>query len=57
MQRIESTHLTLRAEPHTSSGSRAWCAARGIFYFQETERTHDLVLGLFINRYEFGLSL
>jgi hypothetical protein len=25
--------------------------------FSKTERMHDLVIGLFINRYEFGLSL
>ena len=25
--------------------------------FSKTEEMHDLVIGLFINRYEFGLSL
>ena len=25
--------------------------------FSKTEQMHDLVIGLFINRYEFGLSL
>ena len=25
--------------------------------FSKTERMHDLVIGLFINRYEFGVSL
>jgi insertion element IS1 protein InsB len=25
--------------------------------FSKTERMHDLVIGLFINRYEFGLQI
>ena len=49
MQRIESKHITLR--------TRIKRLVRRTICFSKTERMHDLVIGLFINRYEFGLSL
>ena len=48
-QRIESTHINLR--------TRIKRLVRRTLCFSKTERMHDLVLGLFINRYEFGRPL
>jgi len=45
-QKIESTHLNLR--------TRIKRLVRRTLCFSKTERMHDLVIGLFINRYEFG---
>ena len=49
MQRIESKHITLR--------TRIKRLVRRTIYFSKTEHMHDLVVGLFINRYEFGVSI
>ncbi len=46
-QRIERKHLELR--------TRIKRLARKTICFSKTEEMHDLVIGLFINRYEFGL--
>jgi len=46
-QRIEQKHLRLR--------TRIKRLARKTICFSKTEEMHDLVIGLFINRYEFGL--
>jgi insertion element IS1 protein InsB len=46
MQRIESKHLNLR--------TRIKRLVRRTICFSKTERMHDLVIGLFVNRYEFG---
>ena len=46
MQKIESKHSKLRTRIKRL-GRRTIC-------FSKTERMHDLVIGLFINRYEFG---
>jgi insertion element IS1 protein InsB len=46
-QKIESKHTTLRA--------RIKRLARRTICFSKTEEMHDLVIGLFINRYEFGV--
>jgi insertion element IS1 protein InsB len=46
MQRIESKHINLR--------TRIKRLVRRTICFSKTERMHDLVIGLFINRYEFG---
>ncbi len=46
-QRIERKHLTLR--------TRIKRLARRTICFSKTERMHDIVLGMFINRYEFGV--
>jgi insertion element IS1 protein InsB len=48
-QKIESEHSTLRTR-----SKRLVCRTIGL---SKTERLHDVVLGLFINRYEFGRSL
>jgi len=48
-QKIESKHINLR--------TRMKRLVRRTICFSKTEQMHDLVIGLFINRYEFGLSL
>ena len=48
-QKIESKHIKLR--------TRMKRLVRRTICFSKTEQMHDLVIGLFINRYEFGLSL
>ena len=48
-QKIESKHINLR--------TRIKRLVRRTICFSKTERMHDLVLGLFINRYEFGRPL
>lgn len=48
-QKIERKHLTLR--------TRIKRLARKTICFSKSERMHDIVLGLFINRYEFGLCI
>ena len=48
-QKIESKHINLR--------TRIKRVGRRTICFSKTERMHDLVIGLFINRYEFGRLL
>jgi insertion element IS1 protein InsB len=48
-QRIEQKHLRLR--------TRIKRLARETICFSKTEEMHDIVIGLFINRYEFGLPV
>jgi insertion element IS1 protein InsB len=48
-QKIESKHINLRA--------RIKRLVRRTICFSKTERMHDLVIGLFVNRYEFGRAL
>ncbi len=48
-QRIERKHLRLR--------TRIKRLACKTICFSKTEEMHDLVIGLFINRYEFGLPI
>ena len=48
-QRIERKHLTLR--------TRIKRLGRKTICFSKTEEMHDTVIGLYINRYEFGLQL
>jgi insertion element IS1 protein InsB len=45
-QRIERKHLTLR--------TRIKRLARKTICFSKSVQMHDLVIGLFVNRYEFG---
>jgi insertion element IS1 protein InsB len=45
MQRIESKHINLR--------TRIKRLVRRTICFSKTERMHDLIIGLFVNRYEF----
>ena len=49
MQRIESKRITLQA-PIKRLVRRTIC-------FSKTERMHDPVIGLFVNRYEFGRAI
>lgn len=48
-QRIERKHLRLR--------TRIKRLTRKTICFSKSEEMHDLVIGLFINRYEFGLNI
>lgn len=48
-QRVEQKHLRLR--------TRIKRLTRKTICFSKTEEMHDLVIGLFINRYEFGLPV
>ena len=48
-QRIERKHLGLRTRIKRLTG-KTIC-------FSRSEKMHDLVIGLFINRYEFGLKI
>ena len=48
-QKIESKHINLR--------TRIKRFMRRTICFSKTEQMHDLVIGLFINRYEFGQAL
>jgi insertion element IS1 protein InsB len=48
-QKIENKHINLR--------TRIKRLVRRTLCFSKTERMHDLVIGLFINRYEFGLLI
>ena len=48
-QKIESKHINLR--------TRMKRLVRRTLCFSKTEHMHDLVIGLFINRYEFGQPL
>lgn len=48
-QKIERKHLTLR--------TRIKRLTRKTICFSKSEKMHDIVIGLFINRYEFGLAI
>jgi insertion element IS1 protein InsB len=48
-QKIERKHLTLRA--------RIKRLARKTVCFSKSVQMHDIVIGLFVNRYEFGMSV
>jgi insertion element IS1 protein InsB len=48
-QQIERKHLTLRI--------RIKRLARKTICFSKSIQMHDIVIGLFVNRYEFGLTL
>ena len=48
-QKIESKHINLR--------TRIKRLVRRTLCFSKTERMHDLVIGLFINRYAFGRAI
>jgi IS1 family transposase len=48
-QTIESTHINLR--------TRIKRLVRRTVCFSKTTTMHDLVIGLFMNRYEFGVAI
>jgi insertion element IS1 protein InsB len=49
MQKSESKHMNLR--------TRIKRLVRRTICFSKTERLHDLMIGLLINRYAFGVSI
>ena len=49
MQKIERKHLTFR--------TRLKRLARQTLCFSRSTATHDAVIGLFMNRYEFGIAV
>jgi insertion element IS1 protein InsB len=49
MQKIESKHINLR--------TRIKRLVRRTLCFSKTERMHDLVIGLLVNRYEFRRAI
>lgn len=49
MQKIESKHINLR--------TRIKRLVRRTICFSKTIQMYDIVIGLFINRYEFGVSV
>jgi insertion element IS1 protein InsB len=49
MQKIERQHLRLR--------TRIKRLTRQTICFSKSIQMHDLVIGLFVNRYEFGLVM
>ena len=49
MQQIERKHLTLR--------TRITRLVRKTICFSRSTQMHDIVIGLFVNRYEFGLPV
>jgi insertion element IS1 protein InsB len=49
MQKIECKHINLRTPPKR--------LARRTICFSKTIVMHDIVIGLFLNRYEFGLAI
>jgi insertion element IS1 protein InsB len=49
MQKIESKHINLRTPIKR--------LARKNICFPKTIQMHDIVIGLFINRYDFGVSV
>ncbi len=49
MQKIERKYLTLR--------TRIKRLARQTICFSKSEEMHDIIIGLFINRHEFGLDI
>lgn len=48
-QKIERKHLTLR--------TRIKRLARKTICFSKLEKMHDIIIGLFVNRYEFGIAV
>ncbi len=48
-QKIERKHLTLR--------TRIKRLARKTICFSKSEKMHDILIGMFINRYEFGIEI
>ncbi len=48
-QKIERKHLTLR--------TRIKRLVRKTICFSKSKQMHDIVIGLFVNRYEFGVSI
>jgi insertion element IS1 protein InsB len=56
-QGIERKHLTLRTRIKRMPLAERSSIARKTICFSKSEWLHDIVIGLFINRYEFGRAV
>jgi insertion element IS1 protein InsB len=56
-QKIEQKHLTLRTRIKRTPLAERSSMARKTICFSKSEWLHDVVIGLFINRYEFGRAV
>jgi insertion element IS1 protein InsB len=56
-QQVGKEHTPKIESQHIKRRTRMKRLVRRTLCFSKTERMHDLVIGLFINRYEFGQSL
>jgi insertion element IS1 protein InsB len=56
-QRIERKHLTLRTRIKRTRLAKRSSIVRKMICFSKSILMHDLVIGLFINRLEFGLLI
>lgn len=56
-QMIERKHLTYRTLRQAQGVTRIKRLARKTICFSKSELMHDTVIGLFINRFEFGYSI
>ena len=56
-QTIERKHLTLRTRIKRTPLAERSSMARKTICFSKSIWLHDIVIGLFINRYEFGLDI
>ena len=54
---VGKAHTQKSARKHITIRTRIKRLVRRRIGFAKTERLHDLVIGLFINRYEFGRPL
>ena len=54
---VGKAHTQKRESKHINLRTRSKRLVRRTICFSKTERMHDLVIGLFINRYEFGVSV
>ena len=54
---VGKAHTQKSASKHINMRTRMKRLVRRTLCFSKTERMHDLVIGLFINRYEFGGSI
>jgi len=56
-QKIERKHLTLRTRIKRAPLAERSAIARKTICFSKSEWLHDVVIGLFVNRYEFGRAV
>jgi IS1 family transposase len=56
-QQLDSNLFVTLPSKHINLRTRIKRLMRRTICFSKTEQMHDLVIGLFINRYEFGQAL
>jgi IS1 family transposase len=56
-QQLDSNLFVTLPSKHINLRTRIKRLMRHTICFSKTEQMHDLVIGLFINRYEFGQAL